>query len=403
MPLGWIDFSRTERNKVLSVLDLLLEGEEGSLDELGIGPVRDGFANRFFPGTTTLQRRAKYFFLVPYILKDLEHESETDPRSVLHLLDERERECAEQLLKGKDTDGIIGSISLKKGKWVKQTPTDIYWSGLRSYGIFTSEGGISLNEYIRAVCMQKQEKADIVKSGNRNDQTEEKDADDNSAGGLSPIQFWNIPTYKRNWKKNLSIKLTPKEGAFLKKQIIGRYPDSMLAYVLKEEITDFLRYRCFQDLNGLISRFPKEMQKVYQLAFDFAEFYYILRFVYFMAVLNNRDAVEEWKLTPPDMKNIAAKVDLEQIFKALLIPEGSLTRFLRKSKELMLNDDFEGMNNEIRERARAVRANRGKAADEGASDTKKWNSGGKLSYRFERAYTIIHDIFESEGHDVKSK
>lgn len=34
MLLGWIDFSKNERNKELSVLDLL--SEAGTLDELGI-------------------------------------------------------------------------------------------------------------------------------------------------------------------------------------------------------------------------------------------------------------------------------------------------------------------------------------------------------------------------------
>ena len=74
MPLGWIDFSKTERNKVLSVLELLTEA--GTLDELGIAPIRDGFANLFFPGTSTIQTRAKYFLIVPYALKDLEYEGE---------------------------------------------------------------------------------------------------------------------------------------------------------------------------------------------------------------------------------------------------------------------------------------------------------------------------------------
>ena len=46
MPLGWIDFSKSERNKVLSALDL--RSESGTLDELGIAPIRDGFANIFF-------------------------------------------------------------------------------------------------------------------------------------------------------------------------------------------------------------------------------------------------------------------------------------------------------------------------------------------------------------------
>ena len=49
MQLGWIDFSKNERNKVLNVLNLL--SEAGTLDELGIAPIRDGYANLFFPGT----------------------------------------------------------------------------------------------------------------------------------------------------------------------------------------------------------------------------------------------------------------------------------------------------------------------------------------------------------------
>ena len=71
MELGWIDFSKSERSKVLSVLDLL--SESGTLDELGIAAVRDGFSNLFFPGTCTIQTRAKYFFAVPYALKQLEN------------------------------------------------------------------------------------------------------------------------------------------------------------------------------------------------------------------------------------------------------------------------------------------------------------------------------------------
>lgn len=48
MELGWIDFSKSERSKVLSVLDLL--SESGTLDELGIAAVRDGFPTFSFRG-----------------------------------------------------------------------------------------------------------------------------------------------------------------------------------------------------------------------------------------------------------------------------------------------------------------------------------------------------------------
>ncbi len=66
MSLGWIVFSKNERNKVLNVIHLL--DEPGAVDELGIGAIRDSFADYFFPGTSTVQTRAKYFLIIPYVL-----------------------------------------------------------------------------------------------------------------------------------------------------------------------------------------------------------------------------------------------------------------------------------------------------------------------------------------------
>lgn len=67
MQLGWIDFSKEDRQKAFDVINLL--SEQGAVDELGIGVIRDAFANYFFPGTSTIQTRAKYFLIVPYMLR----------------------------------------------------------------------------------------------------------------------------------------------------------------------------------------------------------------------------------------------------------------------------------------------------------------------------------------------
>lgn len=48
MQLGWIDFSKEDRQKAFDVINLL--SEQGAVDELGIGVIRDAFANYFFPG-----------------------------------------------------------------------------------------------------------------------------------------------------------------------------------------------------------------------------------------------------------------------------------------------------------------------------------------------------------------
>ena len=50
--LGWIDYSSEHRNKVMAVLHALTA--PGAVDELGIGQIRDGFANLLFPGTSTI-------------------------------------------------------------------------------------------------------------------------------------------------------------------------------------------------------------------------------------------------------------------------------------------------------------------------------------------------------------
>lgn len=398
MPLGWIDFSKSERNKVLSVLDLL--SERDTLDELGIAPIRDGFANIFFPGTSTIQTRAKYFLIVPYALKDLELSNETNPNRVLQAFDEIEKECAEHLLDGDDTEGVIGSRSLAQGQWVKRTPAEIYWSGLRNYGIFTG-GNFSLSEYVRASCAMKKSKTSVKSLGNRND-SEENDGDDKDAGDLFHKQFWHIPTYTEDWMDNLSIKLTEEEGDFLRRQIVLSYPDSMMAYILKNDLSEIFEVEAFASLERLIHLFPEQIQSDYALAIDFSNFLYVIRVLYNMIISEgeNDRANSEWKILKTELES-SADIDLEAVFNRLQIHgNGALCDFLRKEKKLMLAKDIEGMQDEIRRRERFLKEGRARTMHPGEFDTSVWYGGGELSYRFNDAKVIMRDIFESEEYDA---
>ena len=401
MPLGWIDFSKSERNKVLSVLDLL--SEAGTLDELGIAPVRDGFANLFFPGTSTIQTRAKYFMIVPYGLKDLEYSSETNPNRMLRALDEIERKCGEILITGKDREGIIGNRSLSHNRWVKRTPADIYWAGLRSFGIFTG-GRLSLSEYVRAMCALKNQKTTLTKLGNRNDNAEEGDLDDKDAGNLFHMQFWKIPTYYDKWIDDLNIKLTKEEGSFLKGQMISSYPSSMLAFILRNGLTEIFECKSFQEMASLVKTFPEQIQQDYALAYDFSSFLFVLRTVYNIVVSEgkNDSANALWDELKADLYDLAA-VDLESIFTRLGITRNvRLCTFLRKSQSLMKDVNLEGMETEIKRRERDLKGSRSKTLHPGEFDPNAWFGGGQLDYRFSNAKVIIKDIFESEGTYVKS-
>lgn len=145
MQLGWIDFSKEDRQKAFDVINLL--SEQGAVDELGIGVIRDAFANYFFPGTSTIQTRAKYFLIVPYMLREaVDGRYGKDANRVLRAIDSAEKDCGIRLLEADPkAEGVIGSRVLPKG-WVARKPSDIYWNGIRTFVVmspFLSESVIA--------------------------------------------------------------------------------------------------------------------------------------------------------------------------------------------------------------------------------------------------------------------
>lgn len=398
--LGWIDFSKSERGKVLSVLALLQEG--GTLDELGIAPIRDGFSNIFFPGTSTVQTRAKYFLIVPYILRDLERSSETSPTALRRLLDDAERRCGEDLFaKNRNEPGLIGRVSLSHKRWVKRPPSEIYWNGLRQFGIF-SGGNLTLTEYLRICGGLKKRKSDLKKLGNRNDKAEENECDDKDAGNTGGFRFWRVPTYQPQWKDQLQMELTPAEADFLKKQITATQADTMLGCILRENMTEILDCEDFDMLSALIHRFPEQIQQDYRMAQQFSHFLYIIRTVYNIIVSDGRNeaANRTHELLHPRWAE-DADIDLDAIFARLGIAANvTLCKFLRTAKACILDDDYDGLCKCIRDREILLKGtSRAKTTHPGQFDPDAWFGGGYLDYRFSRAKMILRDMMECEVTD----
>lgn len=184
MELGWIDFSKSERDQVFNILDLL--GEDGLLDELGIAPIRDGFSELLFPGTSTIQTRAKYFLIIPYILKTLELNNETnDPSKLNDDLERMEIKCAKCLLgKHPGENGIIGRNAILNNGWVQRPPSNIYLAGLRKYGIFNFR--YSILKYFNVICSRNKDNQTTLKYGNSSDKNE-FEHDDFNAGDRKSV------------------------------------------------------------------------------------------------------------------------------------------------------------------------------------------------------------------------
>src|SRR5262245_10294353 len=103
--LAWLDASEHERRRALDVIDLFDQPE--TVDELGVGTVRDAIAEKLSPGTSTIQTRARYFFFVPWGYQSLE--GRTFARGGAANAARRiEVNLIDALRKAPDTNGVIG-------------------------------------------------------------------------------------------------------------------------------------------------------------------------------------------------------------------------------------------------------------------------------------------------------
>src|SRR5690242_7217552 len=138
----WVDFAEDDRRKMSDVIALFREQE--TRDELGLGGIRDTFADLLFPATSTIQTRARYFLFIPWIYQDLERRR-TVPGDVERLARRDEIRLIQALKKGGETDGIIGTLAEDR---LARLPSSIYWAGLGRLRIRRFPG--SQEQYHRA-------------------------------------------------------------------------------------------------------------------------------------------------------------------------------------------------------------------------------------------------------------
>ena len=394
MSIGWIDFSKDERNKVLNVIHLL--DEPGAVDELGIGAIRDAFAEYFFPGTSTVQTRAKYFLIVPYVLMEAGNgKYGTDLNSILRRIDNEERICRDILIKT-SSDGVIGSRDPKS--WVLRTPSNIYWNGIKRMGIFTED--LSVSEYIHQSIIQRSLKK-VKEYGNRDKDADENEKDDIDAGDITSIRFWSLgDTYRTNWKDKLTIDLLPEEAAFLKYMIITNQRGTLFAYILKNNIS-LEKYETFGALSEDIKdSVDAELRYMIELANDFNNLVSIITTRYNLIVFDgkNERATENWNVQSRDLKR-RSRVNLKAIFDKLHIRNVKLKGFLLKTQEAVRNGDVNSLDELIKMREISLKgAKRAKTSRIGEYDEKieSWIGIDTLDYRFTPAKRIINDIMNAE-------
>jgi hypothetical protein len=205
----------------MEVIDLFRE--EDTRDELGLGTIRDPLADLMFPGTSTIQTRARYFLFVPWIYQDLERR-----RTGGHELDDRLRKfqgkLRNALIEGGEETGVIG---YRAGLHVQRLPSSVYWYGLRQWGILRFDGTES--DLRRYIDLHYRRLDDHI------------EADGGEALGV-PKSLWDphLPPPPKDFLSICTLQLTPAEADYLSDRISTRFPGSLLEHLIssKQRIED---------------------------------------------------------------------------------------------------------------------------------------------------------------------
>ena len=128
--LTWLDLTASDRDKMRRVLDLFKE--QGTLDELGLGSLRDALSDALFPGTSSIQTRLRYVLFIPWLYRRLE-DRRVKAAEVQQAARRAEIDLIGPLEQNADNAGIIGQRA--RGSLVR-LPSSVYWGALTRWGIF---------------------------------------------------------------------------------------------------------------------------------------------------------------------------------------------------------------------------------------------------------------------------
>ena len=131
--LTWIDLTAGDRDRMRRVLDLF--NEQGTLDEMGLGSLRDALSDTLFPGTSYIHTRLRYVLFIPWLYQRLE-QRRIRAADVARVARRAEVDLIAPLEENPDSEGIIG---VRARHTLARLPSSVYWSALTRWGIFICE------------------------------------------------------------------------------------------------------------------------------------------------------------------------------------------------------------------------------------------------------------------------
>jgi len=197
--LGWTMLSREEMRQA----ERLASGEQDTRDEIGFLLIHQGFADRFFPGTSVLHTRVRYALFVPWLF--LHAAANRQRGSDLDATIRRELIQLAIRLKKEERYGVIGGDKL--GQLTSQPPDRVYWTALRQWRLLLSSVG---SRSVALRLLQASARATPL------------DDDGGTLDDDSTDVFCNLPKPPAGWddsESKLDFKMNAKEQDFLRRKL----------------------------------------------------------------------------------------------------------------------------------------------------------------------------------------
>ena len=399
--ISWLDYSEYERRKTLDMIDLFRE--KGTRDELGIGLIRDALANLLFPGTSTVQTRARYFLFIPWMYGDLENRR-ISSRKIRDRARQYEVNLITTLLKSDDTDGVIGKVARHT---LQRLPSNIYWQGLGVLGIHEFPG--SWGQYHRSL--------DAFYLGNRLKLID----DDKEYVDDGPIVNWHagLPDPPKDFPAVATLILRKDEAIYLCERIRTKKPDSLLAHLVEyQELTNGIH---FPWEHPYVEQFPKVLREYLEHAHNFSLMLQGAALLYnFMLadLIDNQTLLDEYRenldLWSAQMHARNRRFQHWDIQRFWEIVEHETSRIPRPTKRFVEGwlalaiepkarssiSTNPGALNLIKRRERSLKGEKmSRIENDRARDTWTGASGtGRMNYRWGITQQILADIFDGIIH-----
>lgn len=385
--LTWLAYSDAERRRALQVVELL--GQSETRDELGLGVVRDAFAEALFPGMSTVQRRARYFLFVPWIFCDIERRF-AGRSDIFDRARREELRLIDTLLRAGEHDGVIGA---RAGRRLQQLPSTIYWQGLRRWGIRRGSG--TREQWARAY---RRSAPDAI------------DDDGQVDGGMASWWHNDLVDPPADWPSESDLNLTATEADYLSERIRATCAGTLLAVLaVRTQAWEEQKFSWNLDLPEL----TVEQRRLLGHARRFSEVMHGAALVYNLelALATEHERVDYYRDLLADWTVQEARADrddypLEDLWEQLKAIGSRHTpatkQFVERWVRLARTPEEVGRGpaaaDVVRERERQVKKTQARLSFDAARDTWRGAAGaGQLDYRWSSAQRQLLDIVTAEA------